>query len=288
MIILIRVLFLLAVCLVVRPDAIFAQAEERTIYASVLDKSAMPASGLMAADFIVREGGMAREVLRVSPATEPIQIALLVDTSRAIEPDVLELRLALRTFFQEMAGKHEIALIGFGERPTVLVEYTRELERLEKGIGLLFARPDSGAYLLEAIIDASRGLQRRKAPRPVIISILAEGPEFSDRHHQTVFDELRESRATFHSLTLNKRRVSSDPSARELELVLADGTKMTGGRREDLLTAMALGDELRSLAAELNNQYLIVYSRPRVLIPADTLEVTVKRPGLTVRAPRIP
>jgi Ca-activated chloride channel homolog len=288
MIVLIRVLLLLAVTLFVRPDAIFAQAEERTIYASVLDKADAPVPGLSAADFIVREGGMAREVLRVSPATEPLQIAVLVDTSRAIEPDVLELRIALRTFFKEMAGRHEIALIGFGERPTVLVDYTRDLERLEKGIGLVFSRPDSGAYLLEAIVEASRGLQRRKAGRPVIVSILADGPEFSDRHHQTVFDELRESHVTFHSFTLNRRSVSSDSSARELELVLADGTKMTGGRREDLLTAMALADRLRSFAAELNNQYSVVYSRPRVLIPPDTLEVTMKRPGLTVRAPRVP
>lgn len=288
MTIVLRILFVLVVSLLAHPNTIWAQAEERTIYASVLDQSEAPVAGLSAADFIVREGGMAREVLRVSPATEPLQIAVLVDTSNAIEPDILELRRALSTFFKEMAAKHEIALIGFGERPTVLVDYTRDLSSLEKGIGRVFARPDSGAYLLEAIIEASRGLQRRKAARPVIVSILTEGPEFSDRHHQTVFDELRESRATFHSLTLNKRSVSTDPSARELDLVLSDGTRMTGGRREDLLTAMALSSELRSLAAELNNQYLVVYSRPRVLIPADTLEVTVKRPGLTVRAPRIP
>jgi Ca-activated chloride channel family protein len=287
MTIVLRILFVLAVSLL-RPDTIWAQAEERTIYASVLDQSEAPVPGLSAADFIVREGGTAREVLRVSPATEPLQIAVLVDTSNAIEPHILELRRALSAFFKEMAGKHEIALIGFGERPTVLVDYTRDLSRLEKGIGLVFARPDSGAYLLEAIIEASRGLQRRKATRPVIVSILTEGPEFSDRYHQTVFDELRESRATFHSLALNKRSVSTDPSARELDLVLSDGTRMTGGRREDLLTAMALSSELRSLAAELNNQYLVVYSRPRVLIPADTLEVSVKRSGLTVRARRVP
>lgn len=286
----IRVLAVLTVSLLISPSAVWAQTEERTIYASVLDDAGAPVRGLSASDFVVREGGLAREVLRISPATDPLQIAVLVDTSQAIENDILHLRPALTAFVKEMAGKNELALIGFGERPTLIVDYTRDSARLEKAAGSLFARPESGAYLVEAIIDASRGLARRKAARPVIVSILAAGPEFSERHHQAVLDELRESHATYYSLTINRRNVPTDSSAQELEMVLSEGPKLTGGRREDLLTAMALNDQLRTLANELNNQYLIVYARPRTLIPAETVEVSAssKRPNLRVRARRVP
>ena len=43
-----------------------------------------------------------------------------------------------------------------------------------------------------------------------------------------------------------------------------------------------------SLLEDLDNQYKLTYARPKTLIPPDTLEVTSKRPGITVRARRVP
>ena len=74
----------------------------------------------------------------------------------------------------------------------------------------------------------------------------------------------------------------------ELAKAVADGTRLTGGRRDDLLTPMALSDRLQSLGNELENQYQIVYARPARLVPPKSLEVTVKRPSVTVRARRLP
>ena len=143
-------LFLLVAMAVAASQTASAQSQERVVYVSVLDRAGAPVTGLSAADFVVREGGLAREVLRVSPATEPAQIALLIDTSQEIEPAVGDLRLALRAFFKEIAGKHELALIGYGERPTVLVDYTRDLARMEAGLGSIYHRQGSGTELLDA------------------------------------------------------------------------------------------------------------------------------------------
>lgn len=280
---------LVAISTLLSSNPLWAQAEERTIYASVVDKSDAPVTGLSAREFIVREDDVAREVLRVSTASEPLQIALLIDTSAAIDPHILDLRTALGAFFKQMGGKHEIALIGFGERPTVLVDYTRDVARLEKGLGLVFARPGSGTYILEAIIEAGNALQRRKATRPAIVVVTARGPEFSERHHDNVLDQLRESGASLHSLVLTKPgALRMERSDQELDMSLAEGTKMTGGRRDDLLTSMAFAERLESLGNELNNQYQITYARPPKLIPPKSLEVTTKSPGLTVRARRWP
>jgi Ca-activated chloride channel family protein len=285
--VLIRILMLLAFATTLPPQSLRAQSEERTVYASVVDKSDAPASGLTASDFIVREDNVAREVLRVSRATEPLQIAVLIDTSDAIEPYVLDLRNALRAFFKQMGGKHEISLIGFGERPTVLVDYTNDPARLEKGLGLVFARPGSGTYLLDAIVEAGNALGRRKPARPHIVVVTAQGPEFSERHHDNVLEQLRESGAALHSFVLTKPGASqTDRSGQELNMSLADGTKNTGGRRDDLLTGMALPDRLQALSNDLSNQYQITYARPRTLIPPKSIEVSSRRPGITVRARR--
>jgi Ca-activated chloride channel family protein len=267
-----------------------AQSEERSVYVTVVDKADKPVLGLSPAEFVVREGGMAREVLRVEPASEPAQIALLIDTSAAVEPYVGDVRRALQTFFKEVGGKHEVAVIGYGERPTVLVDYTRDVKRLETSLGMIFQRANSGTELMDAIVEVSHGLQKRKAQRPVIVVFNTRGQEFGERTHTTVIDELRTFPVTLHALVLNRRGAPSpnEREQQELELTLADGTKLTGGRRDELLTTMALGDRLHAVLDEINNQYKVTYARPKALIPPDTLEVTSKRPGVVVRARQVP
>ena len=279
--------FILAALLPANPA--WAQATERTIFASVVDKSDAPVTGLSTGEFIVREDDVAREVLRVLPATEPMQIAVLVDTSQAMEEHMLDVRNALRAFFKQMGGKHDIALIGLGERPTVLSDYTKDSARLEKAVGSVFSRSGSGTYILDGIVETSNGMLRRKAARPHIIVYAARGPEFSERYHQSVIDALRESGATLHTLMLTKPGASmGSREEQELAKTVADGTRVTGGRRDDLLTPMALTDRLQSLGNELENQYQVVYARPSRLVPPKSVEVTVKRPAVTVRARRLP
>ena len=280
-------LAVVAIAGAVGTTAVHAQTE-RSVYASVLDKAGAPVGALTANDFTVREDGVSREVLRAVRADDPLQIAVLVDTSQAVERHVSDIRRALKGFVREMSGGHEIALVGFGERPTVLTDYTSDPARLEAGIGRLFARPGSGAYALDAIVDASRALRNREGARHVIVLITTEGPEFSNRYHEQVLDEFRTS-ATLQSFVLNRRGVPRlDDARRQRELTVAEGTVLTGGRREHLLTSMALEDRLRDLAVELKNQYRVDYSRPSALMPPERLDVGVKRSELTVRAPRVP
>ena len=284
-----RAIALLTLAVFLPANPVWAQATERTVYASVVDKNDAPISGLSVGEFVVREDDAAREVLRVSTATEPMQIAVLVDTSQAMEEHMLDVRNALRAFFKQMGGKHDIALIGLGERPTVLSDYTRDAARLDKSVGSVFSRSGSGTYILDGIVEASDGMRRRKAARPHIIVYAARGPEFSERYHQSVIDALRESGATLHTLMLTKPGASmGSREEQELAKAVAEGTKATGGRRDDLLTPMALSDRLQSLGNELEHQYQVVYARPSRLVPPKSMEVSVKRPSVTVRARRLP
>src|SRR5688500_16543123 len=132
-----------------------ASGRTRDVYVSVLDSKGVPVQGLTAADFTVREDGIAREVLKAVPATEPLQVALLVDDSQAATSMLQPLRESIAAFVAKLQGKAEIALITFGERPTTQVEYTSNAELLKKGTGRVFPRSGAGPYLLEAIVEAS-------------------------------------------------------------------------------------------------------------------------------------
>jgi VWFA-related protein len=283
-----RQIFALLSAVALSTIQLHAQAEEWTVYAGVVDRSGAPIKGLSNPDFVVRENGAAREILRVSPATDSLRIAVLIDNSQEIRNDLIDLRQSLRGFVNELDRRHEVSLTGFGGPPTVLVDYTRDLSRLETGITRLLARPGTGSYLLSAIIDTSRAMRKRRDLRRVMVIVTTQGPEFSEISYQTVLEYVRESGAPMHSYVLRREGMSpTDAAAQEVELTLAVGTQMTGGRREELLSAMAMTPRLQSLATELNHQYQIVYARPKTLLPPKTIEVGVRRPDVVVRAPRV-
>jgi len=190
--------------------------------------------------------------MMAAPAAKAAPVAVLVDTSQAMEPYASDLRTALHGFFRDMQGTRPMALYEFGERPSRIADYTTDVTRLQAGVGRLFARPGSGAYTLDAIVEAAKGLRGNEDARPVIVVITTQGPEFSELYHRTVVDELKKTHASLHAFVLDSRgRALRDPSGREREFALSGGASETGGKREDLLTSMALAGRLQNLAAEL-------------------------------------
>jgi hypothetical protein len=271
------------------PLSLGAQAIQRALYASALDEAGKPVPDLGPSDFIVREDNIAREVLRVEPAVEPMQIALLVDNSQAARDDIAHIRTALPAFIATLTGggedgvKNEVALIAIGERPTILTPGTSSRVTLQKGIDRIWSLQGTGAYLLDGIVETSKGFKKRDARRPVIISIATEGPELSNLQHDQVLEALRDSGTAYHAITLGRPSSSLSDETRNRNIVLDEGPRVTGGRRTELLTSMALGPALAQLADELTHQYRVTFARPQSLIPPERTTVAAARPGLTVR-----
>jgi hypothetical protein len=264
-----------------------SERRTREVYVSILDRDGKPVTGLTAADFTVKEDGTVREVLKAGPATEPMALAVTIDDGEAARSYIQFIRDGLKGFIKKMEGKAEIALSTFGDRPTPVTEYTQSMAQLEKGIGTLFARPSAGAQLLEAIVDLSRGIERREEPRKAIAVLLVDrGIEFGNLYSATVLDRLKQSGATLHVLAIGQPSDSLEDEMRNRNAVIADGTSLTGGRRDQVLAESAIAERLLRLADELTNQYVVSYSRPETLIPPEKLDVSVSKRGLTVRAPK--
>ena len=259
-------------------------ARVREIYVSAVDRKGQPVKDLTPADVVVREDGTAREVLSVAPAEAPLQIALLVDDSAALGDSTVRLREAIAAFLERLHGKAEIALITFGDRPTVLAPYTKDTSALQQRASRIFPRASAGAYLVDAIAEASRGLAKRDAERPTIVAVTFEGVSYGNLNYQQVLDELRKSGAALHVITVGTPGESFSDEARNRNMVIAEGTERTGGRRDQVLAASGLPERLTQLAEELANQYVVRYARPDTLIPPDRIQVSSPRPGVTLRA----
>ena len=280
---------LFAALALVWPGRLAAQAIQRSMYVSVLNEAGAPVPDLGTSDFIVREDNATREVLRVAPADEPMQIVLLVDTSQAARDNIPYIRQALPQFVATLTGaaegdvKNEIAIVAIGERPTIFTNSTTSRVNLQKGIDRLWSLQGTGAYLLDGIIEVCQGFKKRDAGRPVIIAITTEGPELSNRQHDQVLDPLRASGAAFYAFAIGHPSGSLSDEARNRNIVLDEGPRTTGGRRDQLLTGMALSAKLKQLADELMHEYRVTYARPQSLIPPEHVTVAAKKPGLTAR-----
>ena len=276
-------LALVAVCLV--PSISSAQAKPTDVYVSAVDGKGEPARGLTAEDFRVREDGIAREVLKAGPATGPLTVALLVDDTQAASSGVLMIREAVQNLLTALDGKAEISIVTFGERPTIAVDYTTDSKKLLAGANRIFPRSGAGGYLMDAIVEVSKGMQKRKPKRPVIVVLMIEeGVEFSNRHYDNVLGELDKGGAALHVVAIGQPNSSLTDEIRNRNQVIAEGTQRTGGRRDQVLALTAAPAKMSQLANELLTQYVVTYSRPDTLIPPEKIEVTVTRPGLTARA----
>lgn len=268
------------------PASLHAQARERDMYVSVLDSKNAPVKNIGPNDLIVREDNVAREILRVVPATDPLQIALLVDDSQAATASIQRMREALTAFINKMAvNGNTISFITLGDRPTLQVDGTTDAARLKKnGVDRLFAKPSAGMYLMDALNDTAKGFKKREASRPVIVAVMTDGTEFSNGHYQTTLDALSNAGAAFYALVLtNFEPDNTRDEIRNRNVVLDRGTREHGGRREILLSDMAFQDALQSVANELLNQYKVTYAQPDRLIPPEKVTVDAKTAGLTAR-----
>jgi VWFA-related protein len=259
-----------------------AAGRERTLYISALDDKGEPVEGLGPNDFVVREDGQRREVLRVSRAIDPIDIALLVDNSASAMSAISSIRDGLRGFVAKMAPGNQIALIALADRPTVFVDYTSDPKRLTDGIGRLFSMSMSGMTLLDALVETSSGLRRRETPRAVIVALITDGTEFTNRYHRDVIDPIKQAGAALHALAVGSFYSTNDTPKRERDFVLDLGTKETGGQRISLLADSAIIPTLAKLARELSSQYKVVYGRPESLIPPEKTDIASGRKGVTM------
>jgi VWFA-related protein len=274
----------LAAALLLAP-ALRAQTKPVEAYAGVVDKNGDAVTGLTGSDFRVREDGTVREVIKAEEATDPMTIALLIDDSQAVSPAVQMIREALDGFIPILAGKGDIALTTFGERPTIAVDYTSDQKKLLDGAHHIFARPGSGAYLMDAIVELCKGFQKREAKRPVLVVLAMDAEiEYSNRNYQEVVDAIDKAHATLHVITLGNPSGNRSDEMRNRNQAIATSTERTGGRRDNVLALTGAAPRMKQLANELAHQYVVTYARPETLIPPEKIEITVGNPALTVRA----
>jgi VWFA-related protein len=276
-----RLVFALAVVGIV---PVAAQTRERIAYVSVIDSKTLAPVANATPDMIaIREDGTRREIVRVTPATGPMPLAVIVDNSQAMSPAIADLRRALASFIKTVDGIGPVGIFTVGDRPTILQEYTTDAAALIDASQRLFHAPGSGATLLDTIADVSRGLAKREADRVAIVVVTGEHTEYGNLHYAQVLERLADSEVMLYAVVLvNPNGSMATDEARNRSTVLDRGPRESGGMRTDVLTSMAIEAQLKVVGEMLKAQYRVTYARPEALIPPERVQVTSGKPGFEV------
>jgi hypothetical protein len=259
-----------------------APADEKSVFVAVLDDSGRPATDLTMQDFRLREDGVDREIVSVKPATQPLQIALLADSTAGAEPLIRDIRTSLAAFIKQVHSTSPdapISLMEFGQAAVTTVPFVTDDASLRGGIGKLVGRPGAASVLLEAIIEASNNLAKRPSPRRAIVTLNIEPSNEQSREEPKKINEaLRKSVAQLWSVSLQKGTLRNPTR----DVVLNGLTRNTGGNREFIVGPSALETVLTRYAVALTSQYEVTYKRPGS--SAQVVQVGTLRQNLTLHA----
>jgi len=285
------------------PPLTATEQNEKTIFLSAVDKDGKSVRDLTTPDVLIREDGQDREVVSVKISTQPLALVILADTTKqagggammggalgaeqtsstASAELIRDIRVSLGTFVKDIAAgspESKMELMEFGQAAITVTPMTSNVADLAKGVSRLFPKPGAASVLLEAIIEASKSLEKATTPRRAIIALNIEpGDEQSRQNVKQLNDSLYKSRANLWAVSLqvgtNKNQMRG--------LVLEALTKNTGGRREFIQSQSALELMMKNFADNLLNQYEVTYRRPAG-VQAKAVQVGVMRQGLGLHA----
>jgi hypothetical protein len=269
-----------------------AEQQTRRVYFSALDRNGAVVADLTAPEITVKEGGKNRDVAALRPATEPMQVAIIVDDN-----GTGLFRVAIARFIEGLLGRAEFSIITVAGQPQKLTPFTGNSDTLRDAINQLIARPASpdGGQLLSGIYESALDFERRKVERPIILALTVGGEEHTPLPPHHVLDQLRKSGASLHVVSvLGSTQRSTAAATRPSDLlnenlglneVLGDGPKRSGGRREEIPAIAGALTGLQQLAEALKRQYVVEYTLPDGVKPSDRFSITTKRKDVTLRAP---
>lgn len=265
----------------------------RSLRLSVFDSRGRPVVGLETREVVVVENGVARPVTRLSPDDRRIALALVVDTSAAVQDSYrLHVLPAVVSVLHHLPAGTRVTAWTSGARPTRIAEATADIE--EAIAALQRTVPNGGNTLFDAIDAAVADLTAAEAQRSVLLIVTSTGVEFSSGDRPRVADDPRRLGATeVYAVAIEEATPISEPADTQegrspmerranYDRALDSLTRETGGRLERTFSFMSLASALDAIASDLSGGYRLSYST-EVAVGAREVEVRVARPKVRLR-----
>jgi len=260
---------------------------------TVQDARSRYVTGLQPADFAVFEEGRRQDVRFFETAALPIDLILLIDTSRSMSPRLRMAQAAARGFLQTLRPRDRGAVIAFNETVRVLQPLTEDRSALEAAVDATAAGGTTALHTALYVALKQFGISVRPdgAVRRQAVVVLSDG---EDTASLLTFDDVlalaRQTGVNVYTVRVQANAgIARDPDIRIAQLAEQADFEMKSLARETgalsfFPTLQQLQGVYSSIANELASQYSIGYEPPGG--DAGFRRVTVQvvsRPGLRAR-----
>jgi len=285
------------------------ETQRRTIYFNAVDRKGAPVTDLVAGDVSVAEEGVPRVPAAFGLATVAPRIAVVLDDSGLGLPEV---RDALSGLVDVMPGA-EIGLFSTVRPENDILDFTSDAQTIRTAIRSLvplgmggFVR--SGGLGLEALThELARRFEKEASARPVIVMLSVDIDCTSTSAELTrpvrepfapatapcgtgaggpggntwpqVVRQIQRSGVSVFSIAARHHSSGDHPA------LLDAGPEVSGGMVEAVLTDSLIPGALKRIADRIRAQYAVTYNSTVLPVDGAKLKVSVKRPGVSVRAP---
>jgi Ca-activated chloride channel homolog len=224
--------------------------------ATVTDPMNRLVTGLERENFQVYDNNIGQVIKSFSTEDAPVTIGIIFDLSGSMTSKFMRARKALSEFLRTSNPQDEFFVVGFNDRPAVIVDYTSDVDDVEARMVML--KPENRTALIDAIYLGVDKLKQAKYERKALL-IISDGGDNRSRYTEGELRRVvRESDVQIYSIGIFDQYA---PTTEEQlgPILLTDICDMTGGRLFRVLDINDLGDIASRISAELRNEYVIGY-----------------------------
>ena len=166
----------------------------------VSDRQGRYVSGLKAADFKLYQDRAEQTISVFDAVEEPLNIALLLDTSHSTAQVLGDIKKAAGNFLKELRPQDRAMVMSFDYDIHLLSQLTPDRKALEKAVKSAKVGEEFGTVLRDAVSEVVDRSFKRVDGRKAII-VLTDGKDVGSRiSEQAVFDQAAESGAMIYTV----------------------------------------------------------------------------------------
>jgi len=215
-------------------------------------------TGLEKENFQLFDNNSGQEIRYFSSEDAPLSIGIIFDLSGSMSSKFVRARKALTEFLRTSNPQDEFFVVGFNDRPAVIVDYTSDPDDVEARMVML--KPENRTALIDAVYLGIDHLRQAKYDRKALL-VISDGGDNRSRYTEGELRKVvRESDVQIYSIGIFDNYA---PTPEEVNgpTLLTEICEMTGGLLFKVGGDLSdLEDIATRISAELRNEYLIGYT----------------------------
>ncbi len=240
-----------------RGSSILVNADLVLVPLTVTDPQNRLVTGLERTNFQVFDNNTGQTIKSFATEDAPLSIGIVFDLSGSMQSKFVRARKALSEFLRTCNPQDEFFVIGFNDRPAVLVDYTSDVEDVEARMVML--RPENRTALIDAIYLGVNKLRDAKYSRKALL-VVSDGGDNRSRYTAGELNRVvRESEVQIYSIGIFDAYAPTVEEQNGPQL-LHELSDATGGRLFQVRDVQDLSDIAERISEELRNEYVIGYT----------------------------